>query len=1101
MPRYALIIGIGQYRNLSPLSKTTEDAETLARLLEDYGKFDFIDRLPNQWNFDRNSFETVAKPVTGKELGQKLQQFLLERATNSDAVIYYTGHGVTVTDNLGKERAYLAPSDYQSGNPESGISLDSFNELIQQSNLQSLVVLLDCCYGGYFLERSLIRRTLTAFSYQKDYYLITGCRTFENSKALKNEEHSIFSGAIIKGLGVENVDINRGISGDRLFDYISRDVDRSIQEPVRLGWGSAINLITYPQADVAETPKTFNPDNPYLGLKAFTAEDADYFFGRETAIRALIDRIRDNRFLAVIGPSGCGKSSLVKAGLLPELKQDRIPGSSEWYIESLTPGKHPLSPLIEILDRRHREKQPYLLFIDQFEEIFTQCDNDRERESFIHLIAEEAIKNEIKVRIVITIRGDFLDRCAAYPEAAKLVNRSQPTTYMVTELSLPELQAAIAKPADLHGVKFEPGLVLQIAEDVVGEPGALPLLQYALRELWRICIEESSLSQPYLTKTGYQEIGGVEGALEGRANRIYRSFKSDADKEFIQQLFIELVQLDEEKEVTRRRVSRQHLANLADSPAQLEQMLDIFTDNRLLVMGENSVEVAHEALLSKWLLLRNWIERDRENIRIRRRFEAEYREWLERYQKKDNALLTGAKLATVEEWVKNFQPRISDLQAEFLQRSLAQRDLEEQQELEQERQLRELAEAKALAEMEQKLEAEERAKAEKDKATEAEARVKANKAKTRAVSVAGIMVALSLTLALFNQKLEVQKKQNEALAVTALVSKAEQLLETDNQLEALIASVEALEKIEQLKINNEDITEKIKNVINQTYERNRLFHEHPVRTVTSSPDGNKIVSGSADGTLKIWTKDGISVNSIEDNHGHEVTVWSVEFSPDGRSFASASSDKIIKIWSESGEFLGNLIGHTEAVYGLSYSPNGNLIASVGGDGTVKIWDVRTRNVIKEIKNKGVVLKVDFNKDGSKVAFAGADNTINIWNLNEKDSKVVQQHEDSNQYKGRISFITFSPNGEILASSDYDGNINLWDEETYERIEKFETSLFIHGISFSHDSRMLASANTDATIKIWNLEDNTEETLRGHKDEVKWVNFLYTRDNSKVTVSG
>ncbi|BDI20402.1 hypothetical protein ANSO36C_62040 [Nostoc cf. commune SO-36] len=332
MARYALVIGIAEYVSLSlpRLSKTTNDAEAIAQLLEQYGDFQSVQRLPQRWNKDKNGYEMAASKVTGAEIGQKIKTFLLEQAANNEALIYFSGHGFTISDNLGQQKGYLASSDCQiefkdNENVEQkyGIDLDSLNDLIRYSQLSSLVMLLDCCHSGYFLEKQLIERTLNAFSKQKDYYLITACRRFERAAVIKSEEYSIFTGAVIKGLAVENAGSSRRISSDRLFDFVSNELKGSVQEPIRMGLGSLITLITYPQLDIPKEEVAFNRRNPYRGLYAFEFEQAQYFGGRQQAVRTLILRLLDSRFLAVIGYSGSGKSSLVKAGLLPQLKDNR----------------------------------------------------------------------------------------------------------------------------------------------------------------------------------------------------------------------------------------------------------------------------------------------------------------------------------------------------------------------------------------------------------------------------------------------------------------------------------------------------------------------------------------------------------------------------------------------------------------------------------------------------------------------------------------------------------------------------------------------------------------------------------------------------------
>ncbi len=248
MARYALVVGIAKYERLPSLTKPYTDAEAIAQLLSQYGNFQEIRRLPAAWNTEKNSYEVAYKPLTGKDLGQTLRQFLLEQADKSEAIIYFSGHGVSVEDNLGRCKGYLVTSDCTLETLDTrGISLDSLNQLIEESNLSSLVILLDCCHAGYALERNLVKQTFTAFSAQKDYYLIAACRDFEKAyEGDSTTDYSIFTKALINGLLPENSDKKGNVSIDRLFDYVSSELKESGQEPVRMGLGRSITLLTYP---------------------------------------------------------------------------------------------------------------------------------------------------------------------------------------------------------------------------------------------------------------------------------------------------------------------------------------------------------------------------------------------------------------------------------------------------------------------------------------------------------------------------------------------------------------------------------------------------------------------------------------------------------------------------------------------------------------------------------------------------------------------------------------------------------------------------------------------------------------------------------------
>jgi len=1149
MARYALVIGISEYQSprLGNLQKPVADAEAVAQILEQYGDFQSVKRFPVRWK-DQNSAELATKKVTGVELGRELKTFLQEQAAHHEALIYFSGHGFTVYDNLDQQKGYLAASDcqvevgenHQVSEQRYGISLDSFNELIRDSQLSSLVVLLDCCHSGYFLERQLIKQTLTAFSSQKDYYLITACRSYEDALAIKTEEYSIFTNVILKGLAPENASRNRRVSGDRLFDYVSSELKAVFQEPIRMGWGRSITLVTYPQLKLTPNgEKEFNQENPYRGLYSFESEQAKYFFGRVQAIRALLDRINNNRFLAVIGASGCGKSSLVKAGLLAYLKDNQIPGSSQWEIEIFTPGKHPLIKLREILDRQHKQNQPFVVFIDQLEEIFTLCEDDAERQSFIHLMAEEVTKGDRLTRIIVTIRTDFLDRCAAYSEAATLINRSHPTTYVVTPLTRPELEEAIKEPATLHGVKFQQGLITQIADDVDDQPGALPLLQYALKELWRVCIEKPETPEKYLTWKGYKEIRGVKGALENRANLLYQSFSS-SDQLFVHRMFMELVQLSDENQVTRRRTIVERLEALGDSIEQLRRVVQLLADQRLIVTDKNTVEVAHEALLTEWNLLRSWIEEDRENIRLSRLLETECQEWQVRFKKSDEALLTGAKLATIAEWKEKNKRKLLIEEAEFLQKSLAKRDREIQEELEQERQLREAAEARAKAETEKAeqeriaasakietaLEAEARAKAEASeqaaRAKAAEAKIKMQKQKTKFAIAAGSLVTFILGLGLLTQKLTVERKQREVIASVALVSKSEELLKNGNQLEAAIASIQALRQLKD--IGSTDITKlaRLKVVLDGIQERNRLEgHTHSVSTAAFNPKYPLIASGSSDKTVRLWKPNGIPLKTPNPMK-HNKEVYTISFSPNGEYIASGSADKTIKLWKRDGTYITTLNGHEEGVNYVSFSPDNQNVISTSNDQTVRIWRIYANPSKIQLKSTiiikghtGKVWSVEYSPDGQLIASASDDGTIKIWNKDGKfittlkghtaavksasfgsDRKTVVSVSEDSKIKiwkwktnlknwnsetlttqsNRAYLVKFSPDYKLIAATSANGTIQLWTASTKKSLPSIGRHQdIIFDLNFSTDGKQIVTASRDKTIRIWRIDSNNEKT--------------------------
>lgn len=1066
MARYALVVGIAQYRspNLWPLEKTTIDAEAVAQVLEQYGDFTEVKRLPSRLNPETKKREMVNKPVTSKELAKALETLLQEQARGNEALIYFTGHGLKVTGYFGKPTGYLATSDCdikvegdRIADLQGGISFEQLNTLIHESELSKLIVLFDCCHSGYLLERHLMERSFN-FSLQKDYYLITACRGFQEGKALKSEEHSVFTGALLNGLKPEAADSEGGISCDRLYDFISRQLRGSSQEPLRLGWGSSIIFVKYPPLivppAVSESAEVaLKRENPYLGLRAFDVDEQEYFFGRETAVRALVDRIKDNRFLAVIGPSGSGKSSLVKAGLLPELGRDRIPGSSQWPIESMKPGDRPLILLQEKLLKHAETNQPYVLFIDQFEEVFTLCKDKTERHDFIRAITEEARVPERQTRVIVTVRGDFIEQCAEYPEVAVLINGEQPKTYFVTSMSLEELKDAIEKPASLHGVALEPGLVSQIIDDVDHQAGALPLLQYALKELWRVCIEESTTEQLLLTKAGYEQIGGVKGALENQANFVYNSL-IPSDQKFVWVLFRELVEVEEGKLPARRRAARERLAEIAASQEQFQRVVGRLADQRLIVTNAETVEVAHEALLSEWSVLRNWIQENTENLRFSHRLEEAYQEWC-KFGKSDQALLSGALLNVLQEWQQRTQFPLPTQDAEFLQKSLELRDRELKAELEQQR-------------------------------------------KRTRLAIASLTIMTALTMLTGTAWINAERGQILALSQA---SEAKFILNR-NSLDPLVEALKAGTRLKQIGWvpGNNELREQVMETLTQAVywvrESDRLqAHKDTVQSVSFSGDGTMLASSGYDNTVKLWNLERNQKNLI--SLPHDDAVFSVIFSPDSQTIASASFDKTVKLWKRDGT-LKHTLSHDNSVYSVTFNSKGDTIAIGDKSGTVTFWDSNGQKKGSFQPHKSTVLGLRFNPQGNILATASKDGTVKLWKLT---PKLQQQNPTTLKHGNRVDSVSFSPGGEMIATASQDKIVKFWKSDGTPL-----SNLTIKGesgftsVSFSPDNKTIATANLAGQVQLWerNEKEIKEiETLNGHTSRANSVSFSH---NGKVLAS-
>lgn len=422
---------------------------------------------------------------------------------------------------------------------------------------------------------------------------------------------------------------------------------------------------------------------PYRGLEFFDVEHVPYFFGREALTEWCIDALRprpgevhDNRFLAIIGPSGSGKSSLARAGLIASLQRGALPGSESWPAVILTPGHHPLENLAVALksdsvlgtqvndagDLIHRfaeeqnrlhlvtrlalsdqgEDARALILVDQFEELFTLCTDEGTRRAFIANVMHAATDTTGQALVVLTLRADFYGQCAIYDHLAAVLSEHQ---YLVSPPSDAELRETIIGPAQSTGYELEPGLVEMLVNDVRDQSGGLPLLEYALTELW----EKRAGNK--LRVEAYREMGGVQGAITTRAEQEYRQL-NDSQQAALETLMLQLVRPGEDTPDTRQRAVFESDSAQAAIIHRLADAHLVVTDKDAM-SGKETVEVAHEALIRHWPRLREWIEMDRAFLRTQARLKTTAQHWQEEGESSDYLLPPGRPLAEGRALLKN----------------------------------------------------------------------------------------------------------------------------------------------------------------------------------------------------------------------------------------------------------------------------------------------------------------------------------------------------------------------------------------------------------------------------------------------------------------
>jgi DNA-binding SARP family transcriptional activator/ABC-type glycerol-3-phosphate transport system substrate-binding protein len=463
-------------------------------------------------------------------------------------------------------------------------------------------------------------------------------------------------------------------------------------------------------ASAGATPARRPVRNPYKGLRAFSEDDADDFFGRATLVGDLIGRIeRGIRFLALVGPSGSGKSSVARAGLVPALQA--LPGRAATRTAWMTPGTHPFAQLDAALSRAGPEaarpvpldanddlallravlasvpdeRTDLLLVVDQFEELLTEAIPAETVQAFVRNLAEAVQDPHGQLIVVVTLRADFLAQALQHPELADLLGVGVVTVPPLTSI---ELQAAIVRPAAAVGLEVEPELVAELVAETSQHPASLPLLQFVLTEL----TDQADGSR--LTLAALHQLGGIRGTLAREAEELYSALSEPA-KEAARWILLRLVTLNDLGEATRRTVRVDELQMPAVGDDVRREVLDRFVGRRLLtyghgpLTGQPTVEVTHEAVLREWPRCASWIEEARADIRLGVDLERAAVEWTAADRSPDY-LLTGSRLRRYEDWVRDGELGVSDAARTYLDASLDRRREEERTEtarLEREREL------------------------------------------------------------------------------------------------------------------------------------------------------------------------------------------------------------------------------------------------------------------------------------------------------------------------------------------------------------------------------------------------------------------------------
>jgi WD40 repeat protein len=861
---------------------------------------------------------------------------------------------------------------------------------------------------------------------------------------------------------------------------------------------------------------------PYRGLLHFREEDAPFFFGREAAIDKLLEAVQRQPFVAVVGASGSGKSSVVRAGLVPRLRRDR---RTAWETVILVPSAEPLKalakalvplwePTLNRLQQLARAKElaahfrsgtislydivedilekesgtdRVLIVVDQFEELYTLTSDEEACRRFLDELLAASSHAESKANIALALRGDFVGKALAN---RSLSDQLQDAQVNLGPMTRQELECAICKPAEKVQLEFESGLVRRILNDVGNEPGNLPLLEFVLRELW------DKRHGGILLNETYDVIGGVQGAVATKADELLKGL-SLAEQKTLQRVFLRIVRPSESGLDTRRR------AAFSELPPDGAEIVVKLAKERLLVTNrspsdrEQTVEVAHEALISNWSTLRAWVNEDREFLLWRERLGSLLAEW-ERAQESDETLLRGPLLIEAQKWFHQRSQDLSDQERKFISASRQEREQLARQE--KERQEREIEAARKLAE-------EQKERAELFERREEERKEAARKLRRRAfAAAAAATMALILLATTFFNWLKVREQAQEASQSDCLVAeedwrlgqKAEALahfamaqhhMPKSSFLEEALAN--ALSSLPKSSFLEEALANALSSLPKQNARVSFKGHGDAVLGAVFSRNGQRVLTASGDRTARLWDTD--SGKQLANFEGHTGVVRSAVFSPNGRLVLTASDDRTARLWdTDSGKQLASFEGHTGVVRSAVFSPNGQRVLTASDDRTARLWDTDSGKQLAKFEgHTEALLSAVFSPDGRRVLTTSYDETARLW-----DTDGRKQLASFEAHNGAVRSAVFSSDGQrvLTASSD---KAQLWDADSGKQLISFAGHAdTVWSAVFSPDGRRVLTASGDKTARLWDVDTGRQlGSFEGHAGAI--LNALFSPDGQRV----
>jgi WD40 repeat protein len=1180
---YALVIGINDYSHgITSLKTAVSDATEIAHLLE------------TKHHYTVNLL--VDRAATLSQLRQVLETELPKQIQEGDRFLFYfAGHGIALNGEDGPE-GYLVPQNAKLGNVSTYLRMSEVNKALLQLPCRHFLGILDCCFAGAFrwsstrkaipIELGTIHKerydrfiqdpawqVLTSAAYDQFSWDAFDLKDDRGQKGV----HSPFAGALIEALegkadafppAEPGKPAGDGvITASELYLYLRDRVEiateaRAIRqtpgihclnkhdkgEYIFLTPGHALNLPPAPPLDVSK--------NPYRGLSPFEEEQCDLFFGRNALTQKLYEFVTSHTLTVVLGASGSGKSSLVKAGLIPKLRQCQ--DDTCFILPPFRPGESPFKALNKALASvnlpaiatpnqvtssglltpaqslanwfKEHPKANLLLVVDQFEELITLCRNDQERQQFLEALAEAITTYPHQLHLVLTLRSDFEPQF----RNTSLEKYWQAARFSIPEMSREEFRQAIEEPACARVMYFDPPeLVEQLIDEVINMPGALPLLSFALSELYLKYLKRQEDAKNRgetidraMTQADYEELGGVTRSLTQRAEQEYQSLvKQDpAYTQTIRHVMLRMVSVT--GELARRRVPLSELEYPEPENTRVKRVIQCFSNSRLLTTSKNPegqtyVEPAHDALVNGWQRILVWKNQQQESLLLQRRLTPAAMEWnnIKQDHNKTEPLLNF--LDQGLDFTYNSWKNIKIISQRIFRKNLQDKDKNK------------LKKSRFLWDNNPRLNLLEEALNSPDnwlsKPETEFVKISIKQSRRNGATLITAVTVFISGLIVFSIIALIGQRNALVGQVNALRESSEASWTSNQELEALLAALQVGKKLKHpllqvLKPNNElqsQVIENLYKVIYQTNEHNRLEgHEQLINEVIFSPDGKYVVTASDDRTARLWNLQGVQKRQLN----HEYPVRIVRFSHNSKLLTTVSQIGIVRLWDLQGNKLAKFQSQ-HAVSDVEFHPQEKFLA-IGLYEGISLWDLQgdlqSKRIVKLPYTSNFYTDVEFSPDGKLLAIDDIDKgIILLWDLqNSKTVKLIEGNTSkfaskdnilatSNDktvslrdlqgkefaqltHKDLVEEIEFSHDGNFLATVLSDGIVKLWDLrepdnfEDREPVELQHTS-DISTVKFSSNSQLLAVASDDRTTHLWNLQgDKLGQFV--HKDVVLDLDF-------------